>query len=133
MSASTPHNIAIPPPGPLQLTATGWQDFNFKWTNYELATGLADEPDGKRVATLLSVVGDDAIRIYRTFQFADKGDATKMDKVLEKFSNYCTPCKNVVFDRYEFLSLARSNLAKVPRSTSHHYGNYRLSHVNMRK
>ena len=104
MSASTPHSIAIPPPGPLQLTATGWQDFNFKWTNYELATGLADEADGKRVATLLSVVGDDAIRIYRTFQFADKGDATKLDKVLEKFSNYCTPCKNVVFDRYEFLS-----------------------------
>ena len=94
----------IPTPGPLQLTATGWQEFIFKWTNYEIALSLDKESDERRVATLLSVVGDDALRKFRTFKFEKKEDSTTPTKVISAFENYCLPCKNVIFDRFEFLA-----------------------------
>ena len=59
----------FPPPEPLQLSIgnslRNWTRFKQKWSNYELATGVADknEDDAIRVATFLTVIGDEALDV----------------------------------------------------------------------
>lgn len=38
-----------------------WKLFKQIWSNFEIATDLNEKTDAKRVATLLSVIGKDAI------------------------------------------------------------------------
>ena len=58
-------------PEPLQLSignsSQNWKGFKQKWSNYELATGIAKKGDAIRVATILTVIGDEALDVYNTF------------------------------------------------------------------
>ena len=44
-----------------------WELFQQTWLNYEIASGLNEKTENVRVATLLSVIGNDAIRTYNAF------------------------------------------------------------------
>ena len=52
-----------------------------------------------QVATLLTVIGEDARTVYQTFQFDNAGDEKKIAPVLKKFEDYCQPRKHVPFAR----------------------------------
>lgn len=52
-----------------------------------------------QVATLLTIIGEDARDVYSTF---DETDNDKIAPVLQKFEEYCQPRKNVPFERYRF-------------------------------
>ena len=80
----------------------GWRRFKSAWTNYAVATGLTGKDEAVQVATLLTVVGEDAREVYSTFTWDHAGDATKINKVLEKFQSYCQPRRNIPFERYKF-------------------------------
>ena len=54
------------------------------WSNYELATGLADKDDAIWVATILTVIGDETLEVYSTFSWGSEEDKVKIDKVLEQ-------------------------------------------------
>ena len=54
-----------------------------------------------QVATLLTVIGEDAREVYSTFTL-DEGEINKIEPVLKKFADYCQPRKNVPFERYRF-------------------------------
>lgn len=94
----------FPPPEPLQLSignsSQNWKRFKQKWSNYELATGVADKDDAIRVATILTVIGDEALDVYNTFTCDDEEDKVKIDKVLEQFEKFCEPRKNTIYERY---------------------------------
>ena len=85
----------FPPPEPLQLSignsSQNWKRFKQKWSNYELATGVANKDDAIRVAT-------------NTFTWDDDEDKVKIDKVLEQFEKFCEPRKNTIYERYLFFS-----------------------------
>ena len=81
-----------------------WSLFKQKWRNYEIASGLKNKEGETRVATLLSIIGDDALEVYNGFQWETVGDNIKIDKVLEKFEVYCNPKRNIPFERYIFNS-----------------------------
>ena len=51
--------------------------------------------------TLLHVIGEDAFEIYNTFTW-EESNAMKGDKILEKFSIYCRPRKNITYERHVF-------------------------------
>ena len=71
------------------------------------ATDSNDKPETTRVAMFLSAVGADARRVYNSFVFASDADKKKLEKVKDKFREYCTPRKNEVFERYKFFELTQ--------------------------
>ena len=97
----------LPPPAPLaihdQNAAEKWKKFRLAWTSYALAAELGKKSEAVQVATLLTVIGEEARDVYSTFtDWADEADATKIAPVLQKFAEYCQPRKNVPFERYRF-------------------------------
>ena len=96
------------PPDPLQLSSgnvsQNCKRFKQKWSNYDLAIGTARKEDPIRVATFLTVIGDEALDVYNAFTWDSDEDKVKMDKVLEHFEQYCEPRKNTIYERYLFFS-----------------------------
>ena len=99
-------NYMLPPPPPLEIhdvqAAERWRRFKVAWVNYSVATGLNTKEENVQVATLLTVIGEDAREVYSTFTWDAEGDCLKIDKVLQKFQAYTQPRKNIPFERYKF-------------------------------
>ena len=80
-----------------------WKKFKRAWTNFSLAIELNKKPEPVQVATLLTVIGEEAREVFATFaDWAEEGDEAKIAPVLEKFATYCEPRKSVLFERYRF-------------------------------
>lgn len=97
----------IPPPNALQLSgnnvSSNWKIFKQMWLNYEIATGLLDEENPeKRIATFLAYIGEEALKVYNTFTWNVQSDQRNLNKVLEKFDEFCNPKKNTTYERYVF-------------------------------
>ncbi len=96
----------LPVPQPLEIhdaqAAEKWKRFKRAWTNYSLATGLNEKAEEVQVATLLTVIGEEAREVFATFTWTTAGDESKINKVLEKLEQYCQPRRNVPFERYRF-------------------------------
>ena len=58
---------------------------------------------------LLHVIGEEAIEIYNTFQFATEEDRIKLNVLKSKFQEYVNPRKNTVFERYWALTICMKN------------------------
>ena len=69
---------------------------------WALATKVSQKEEEIRVATLLAVIGEDAVRVYNTLQWEVPGDKRKITKLLDKPEAYCLPRKNIRFERYRF-------------------------------
>ena len=83
--------------------AEKWKRFKRAWTSYALATGLNAKGEAVQVATLLTVIGEEAREVFFTFtDWAAEGDDAKIQPVLTKFEEYCQPQKNIPFERYRF-------------------------------
>ena len=100
-------NYTLPPPPALEihdpLVAEKWKRFKRAWTNYVLAIELDKKPEAVQVATLLTVIGEEAREVFSTFgDWAEDGGETKIVPVLDKFDSYCEPRKNLPFERYRF-------------------------------
>ena len=96
----------LPPPSQLDIhdsnVAEKWKRFRLAWDNYSLATELNKKGENIQVATLLTIIGEDARDVYSTFNWDVEGDNAKIAPVLQKFAEYCQPRKNVPFERYRF-------------------------------
>ena len=100
-------NYMLPPPLVLdihdQQAAEKWKKFKLAWTNYSLATGLSDKAEPVQVATLLTVIGEEAREVFSTFSgWEHDDDNEKIAPVLAKFEQYCQPRRNIPFERYRF-------------------------------
>ena len=100
-------NYTLPSPQRLEIhdpqAADKWKKFKRAWENYALATELSKKSEQVQVATLLTVIGEEAREVYSTFTgWAAVGDSSKIDPVLNKFEEYCKPRKNIPFERYRF-------------------------------
>ena len=67
-----------------------------------LASGLAEKAAGVQAATFLHVAGPEALEVYNTFSWTTDDDKNKVDKIMEKFDQYCNPRKNVTWERHKF-------------------------------
>ena len=99
--------LNLPPPTPLDIhdqnAAEKWKKFDLAWNSYALATELNKKSEAVQVATLLTVIGEEARDVYSIFtDWAAEGDEKKIAPVLQKFAEYCQPRKNVPFERYRF-------------------------------
>ena len=105
------------PPRPLDLNSgnvlVNWKTFKQRYLSYEIATGISGRcswemqlGDAADVATLLTVIGNEALDVYDTFVCATVGDEKKIAKVLEKFDEQYEPRKKVTYERYIFFTKA---------------------------
>ncbi|KAK2182891.1 hypothetical protein NP493_331g04021 [Ridgeia piscesae] len=84
----------------------------FRW--YLAAVGEDGSEDKKKVAILLTVAGAEAQEVFRTFTYepakAAVGNqpavqaetAEQFNTVVRKFTEFCVPRKNVIYERYVF-------------------------------
>ena len=90
-----------------------------RFQNYLVAVGKDEEPDKRKVAMLLHVIGEEAVEVYNAFTWDIKetverdgqqvvkvipDQKDKLDCVLQKSQDYCTPKNNVVFQSHKFFS-----------------------------
>ena len=95
----------LPPPKPLIVDdnlASNWKQWKKVWQRYEIAAGIYKQEDLVRVSTLLSVIGEDAIRAFDTFVWREGQKEDSINDVLTKFDEYCEPRTQVIYERYCF-------------------------------
>ena len=78
---------ALPPPSPLDIhgaqAADNWKQFERAWKNYALAMELNKKSEKIQVATLLTVIGEEAREVFSTFTGWDnEDDKNKIELVL---------------------------------------------------
>ena len=96
----------LTPPEQLNLEsgnlAENWRQWRQRFDIFSLATGLSEKSDKVQLATLLHVAGPTALEVYNTFTWDEDGDEQKVNKILQKFENYCKPRKNITWERHVF-------------------------------
>ncbi|XP_064641934.1 uncharacterized protein K02A2.6-like [Lineus longissimus] len=96
----------LKPPKPLRVegnTAENWRKWRQQFEWYRIATDLRSKGEDLQCAALLSSIGEEAVEIYTSFVFTD-AEKDKYDPLVEKFEQYCTPKKNVTYERHVFNS-----------------------------
>ena len=97
----------LPPPSLLDVhgikAADNCKRFKGAWLNYSLDIELGKNSEKVQVATLLTVIGEEAREVFATFaDWENEGDHNRIEPVLQKFADYCHPRKSVPFERYCF-------------------------------
>ena len=88
----------LPPPKPLSFVgnvADNWRRWIQQFRLYLNATGFDK-----------NVAGEEALEIFNTFGLSEE-DKVKIDVVIKKFEEYCTPKKNVTYERHVFNTRAQ--------------------------
>ncbi len=98
----------IEPPKALNFAgnvAENWRRFRQAW-NFYLAVADPDEDRSEKykASLLLTVLGEEARDIYSAFVWTSERDKMDVDKILEKFQQYCEPKKNITYQRYCFFT-----------------------------
>ena len=95
------------PPGSLNFAGNlaenccKWrQEFDF----FMVATESDAKSDKVQTSILLMCIGQKGRDVYNTFTFTTPDDKLKLKPVLEIFTEYCQPRKNITFLRYKFFS-----------------------------
>ena len=95
----------LSPPEALSLdgnVAENWRRWKQRFEIFSLASGLSEKATGVQAATFLHVAGPEALEVYNTFSWTTADDKNKVDKIMEKFDQYCNPRKNVTWERHKF-------------------------------
>lgn len=97
------------PPEKLLLSGNlkeNFRKFKQQFMIYLTAAGITGSTEDVKCATLLHVIGPDAIEIFNTFRWDQEGDTEgddkKLDKILSKFEKYCSPKSNLTYERHQF-------------------------------
>ena len=104
-------SILCKPPEPLSFTgnvAHNWRDFAEQLQWFLEGTESTEKGDKVKIGIMLSYAGKEAQEIYKTLPWAADGDAIKFTKVCEASQNYCSPHKNIIYERYTFWSLQQN-------------------------
>ncbi|KAK7938918.1 hypothetical protein WMY93_002244 [Mugilogobius chulae] len=95
------------PPSPLLLTGNlseTWRRWEQRFQLYMTASGALEKDEKVKTAILLHTIGEEALEVYNTLTITPAGDAPTMAEILKAFRDYCSPQKNVVFERHQFWS-----------------------------
>ncbi|KAJ8890199.1 hypothetical protein PR048_009707 [Dryococelus australis] len=105
---------SLMPPSPLILDGNLCENFRKFKQNLEifmLVTGFVSKESHVKVVMLLNVICDDDVELYNTFELT-QGNRKDYTKVLQAFSDYRDPVKNIVVERLKFHSTDLKTLIK---------------------
>lgn len=100
----------LKPLGPLKFDGNiseNWRKWKQKWMLYAKASGVEKKDEATQCAVLLHVIGDDALEIYDSFTF-EESEQDKIAPLIAKFEAYCSPKKNLTYERYIFNTCTQS-------------------------
>ena len=98
-----PMNLTTPKPLVVDdHLASNWKQWKKVWQRYEIATGIYKQENLVRVSTLLSVIGEEAVKAFDTFAWGEDQSENSISDVLAKFDEYCEPRTQVIYERYRF-------------------------------
>ena len=105
-------------PIPEQLNVTdgnrskNYDVFVQRWSNYIVAAELDEKPEKQQLATLLTVIGSNALEVYNTFEWRSTEEKTTAS-VLIKFEKFCKPRKNITYERFLLMTRKQNITEKV--------------------
>ncbi|KAF2885117.1 hypothetical protein ILUMI_21051 [Ignelater luminosus] len=70
---------------------------------YLQATEIIKKQEATKFAQLLTLIGDEGIRIFNTFTFMGK-EKNKLDPLIKKFNEHFNPKRNLAYERHKFLT-----------------------------
>ena len=97
--------------GPLRLEgniAENWRKWKQRWTLYAKASGADAKDEETQCAVFLHTIGEEALEVYDTFTFTESEEG-KIEPLITKFEAYCSPKKNVTYERYLFFSCTQNS------------------------
>ena len=100
----------IEAPKPLDLDGNvnkNWRRFKQAWEIYlaTKTTGTDKATDEKyRAALLIHTLGEEAREVYNSFSWTSEGDEWKVDKIVEKFTDYCADRDSEAIHAYRFFT-----------------------------
>lgn len=83
--------------------AENWRRFKQNYHLFEIASGLQERPDPVRLATFLTVIGENAREIYNGFNISEE-QRINLEAVVTAFENYCVPRTRIVYERFVFFT-----------------------------
>ena len=99
----------LEPPKALRLDARNlkesWETWIQDYELYAIASGLTEKSTNVQYATFLHVIGESARSVYKGFRFASEEARKDVASIRKAFSDYCTPKRNEVYERYRFNQL----------------------------
>ena len=109
-------HLNIPVPEVLNTTtgnrSKNYDVFKQKWINYSIATGIDEKPEKQKLATLLSIIGSEALEIYNTFEWTNDTDRTT-EAVMNKLEKFCKPKRNFTYERYILMTRKQASDEKI--------------------
>jgi hypothetical protein len=76
-------------------------NFRTAWNNYVVASGLEEQSERKKIATLKCTMGEDALSYFSNLPIAEK-DKDTVEKILDAMEEHLVPELNVVHERIVF-------------------------------
>jgi hypothetical protein len=99
------------PPTALRLDSSNleeeWRFWEQKFDLFLMATSATEKSETAQIAMFLHAIGDDALKVFNTFALT-ADERKKLSVIKQKFKDYCTPRKNVVYERYLFGKLTQA-------------------------
>lgn len=79
-----------------------WKAWYQQFNIFLIASGKNAEEDERKINILLNLIGPHGIKIYNNFKKSKRNTDITYDLVVQWFSEYCEPRKNVIFQRFKF-------------------------------
>lgn len=102
----------IPPMSMSGNLAENWRFWRQRFQTYLVATEVAKKDEATQCAQLLTLIGDEGMRIFNTFDFEDT-EKDKIKPLFEKFETHFNPRKNLTFERHIFLTCKQNDYHSV--------------------
>ncbi len=112
----------LKPPQPLQFegnTAENWKKWKQTFGLYMTASDVETNDKKIQSCTLLHVIGDEALEIYNTFDFAETENKKDVKVIIKNFDDYLEPQKNVTFERHIFNSRVQTLGESIDQFVTH--------------
>ena len=104
-------SFAFQPPTALRMDSTNlveeWRFWEQKFDLFITASGSSNKPEATRIAMFLHAVGDAALKVFNAFDLT-VDERNSLTAIKAKFRDYCTPRRNVVYDRFQFGKLTQA-------------------------
>ena len=104
-------HLTFQPPAALRLDVPNLEaEWRFFWQKFDLfltASGATAKPEATKCAMFLHAIGDEALKVFNSFNLTES-EQKNLSIIKQKFVEYCTPRKNVVYERYLFGKMCQS-------------------------
>ena len=101
------HHTGVVPAKFTRLNTSGniaenWKLFHQRWENHVILSGLDERSDRFQVATFLSLIDDDALKVYNGFQFGTPERDRSVSEIIPQFERYSIGETNETYERFVF-------------------------------